>query len=123
MNRILALAFAASLVLPAGAGAAEPMKMDHSAMMPAASAPGSADAAFSAANDAMMKGMEVKPTGDTDHDFTAMMLPHHQGAVDMARIELRYGKDPELLRLASAIVKAQETEIATMRTWQKRHPR
>lgn len=122
MIRIPALAFAASLVLPAVAEAAEPMKMDHSAMMPAAGAPGSADAAFAAANDAMMKGMEVKPTGDADHDFVAMMLPHHQGAVEMARVELRYGKDPELRRLAAAIVKAQEIEIGTMRTWQKRHP-
>ncbi|MGI3901769.1 MAG: CopM family metallochaperone [Janthinobacterium lividum] len=123
MNRIPALAFAASLILPAGAGAAEPMKMDHSAMTPAASAPGSADAAFLAANDAMMKGMEVRPTGNADRDFVAMMLPHHQGAVDMARVELRYGKDPELRKLATAIVRAQEVEIAAMRNWQKSHPR
>ena len=122
MIRIPALGLSALLFVPGVAGAAEPMKMDHSAMAPAVPT-GSADAAFTAANDAMMKGMEVKPTGDADRDFVAMMLPHHQGAVEMARIELRYGKDPELRRLATAIVKAQETEIAAMRTWQTRHPR
>ncbi len=123
MFRLSALALAGSLLLPAVALAAEPMKMDHSGMAPAGAAAGSADAAFAAANDAMMKGMEVKPTGDADRDFVAMMLPHHQGAVEMAKIELQYGKDPMLRKLATAIVKAQETEIAAMRDWQKRHPR
>lgn len=123
MTKHPALALAVLLLLPGMAGAAEPMRMDHSAKMPGGAAPGSADAAFAAANDAMMKGMEVKPTGDADRDFVAMMLPHHQGAVEMARIELRYGKDPELRKLATAIVTAQETEIAAMRNWQTRHPR
>jgi uncharacterized protein (DUF305 family) len=49
------------------------------------------------------------------------MIPHHQGAIDMAKVELAYGKDPELRRLAEDIVKAQETEIAAMQVWLKAH--
>ena len=55
-------------------------------------------------------------TGDLDHDFAAMMIPHHQGAVDMAKVELIYGKDPVLRRLAQEIVVTQEQEIVVMST-------
>lgn len=104
--------------------AAEPMVMDHGAMAPAASGTGTpADKAFAASNAAMMRDMDVKPSGDPDRDFVAMMLPHHQGAVDMAKVELRYGKDPMLRRLAAAIVKAQAIEIAQMHGWQRQHAR
>jgi uncharacterized protein (DUF305 family) len=69
-------------------------------------------------NDAMAvmdQGMESAPmTGDPDHDFAAMMIPHHQGAVDMARAELLYGKDPVLRRLAQEIIVTQEQEIEVM---------
>jgi uncharacterized protein (DUF305 family) len=54
-------------------------------------------------------------TGDPDHDFAAMMIPHHQGAVDMAKLELLYGKDPTLRRLAQEIIVTQEQEIEVMR--------
>jgi uncharacterized protein (DUF305 family) len=66
-----------------------------------------------------MKGVEM--TGDADRDFVAMMLPHHQGAIDMAKIELKYGKDETLKKLASEIVSAQEREMATMQAWQASH--
>jgi uncharacterized protein (DUF305 family) len=70
-------------------------------------------------NDAMAvmdQGMESAPmTGDPDHDFAAMMIPHHQGAVDMAKAELLYGKDPVLQRLAQEIIVTQEQEIEVMR--------
>lgn len=113
----------AGLCAGSAARAAEPMAMDHAKMAPAAAAPGQtgADEAFAASNAAMMKGMEVQPTGDPDHDFVAMMMPHHQGAVAMAKVELRYGKDPMLRKLAADIVKAQATEIAQMEAWRKRH--
>jgi uncharacterized protein (DUF305 family) len=63
----------------------------------------------------MDQGMENAPmTGDPDHDFTAMMIPHHQGAVDMAKLELLYGKDSALRRLAQEIIVTQEQEIAVM---------
>ena len=65
----------------------------------------------------MDRGMKNAPmTGDPDHDFAAMMIPHHQGAVDMAKVELIYGKDPVLRRLAQEIVVTQEQEIVVMST-------
>jgi hypothetical protein len=63
----------------------------------------------------MMAGMEVKPTGDVDRDFAAMMIPHHQGAIDMALAELRYGSNEQLRRLAQEIIVSQQQEIAAMR--------
>jgi uncharacterized protein (DUF305 family) len=63
----------------------------------------------------MMTDMQVKPTGDVDADFAAMMIPHHQGAIDMARAELKYGKNPTLRRLAQNIITDQQREIAVMR--------
>ncbi len=77
--------------------------------------------AFKQANEKMMHGMAVPLSGDADRDFVAAMIPHHQGAVEMARIELRYGKDAELRRLATNIVRSQDKEIAQMKTWQTRH--
>ena len=61
-------------------------------------------------------------TGDPDRDFVGMMMPHHQGAIDMAKVELTYGKDPVLRRMATGIVAAQEKEIAEMKAWQAKHP-
>jgi DUF305 family protein family protein len=92
----------------------------QSAATPASSAAAQypAEAAFlsenNAAMDKMMKGMDVKPTGDTDNDFTAMMIPHHQGAIDMALAELRYGKNEQLRRIAQEIIVEQQQEINAM---------
>jgi uncharacterized protein (DUF305 family) len=79
--------------------------------------------AFKAADDKMMMDMNRPMTGNADQDFVAGMLPHHTGAIDMARVEIQYGKDPEMLRLAHGIVAAQEKEIAQMKAWQKKHPK
>jgi uncharacterized protein (DUF305 family) len=68
-----------------------------------------------AAMDKMMAGMAVKPTGDVDVDFASMMIPHHQGAIDMALAELRYGKNEQLRRIAQEIIVDQQQEIAAMR--------
>jgi uncharacterized protein (DUF305 family) len=65
----------------------------------------------------MMKSMKVNPTGNADIDFVLMMIPHHQGAIDMAKLELEYGKNPEMRQLATDIVAAQEKEIAAMKAW------
>jgi hypothetical protein len=63
----------------------------------------------------MMDGMSVKPTGDVDRDFVAMMVPHHQGAIDMAKAELRYGNNEQLRRIAQEIIVEQQQEIVAMR--------
>jgi uncharacterized protein (DUF305 family) len=77
------------------------------------------EAAFLAQNDTamnkMMAGMAAKPTGDVDHDFVAMMVPHHQGAIDMAQAELRYGHNPQLKTIAQEIIVDQVDEIQFMR--------
>ncbi|MBC8038213.1 MAG: DUF305 domain-containing protein, partial [Rhizobiales bacterium] len=89
--------------------------MDHSTM--AASATSGSTAAYESAMDGMMKNMHIAYTGHADVDFAKSMIPHHQGAIDMAKVELQFGKDPEILKLAEKIIKAQESEIATMNTW------
>jgi len=71
----------------------------------------------------MDHGMKNAPiTGDPDHDFAAMMIPHHQGAIDMAKVELVYGKDPVLQRLAQEIIVTQDQEITVMRLRLKQLP-
>jgi hypothetical protein len=63
----------------------------------------------------MMAAMEIKPSGDVDADFVAMMVPHHQGAIDMAQAQLRYGRNEQLRRLAQEIIVTQQQEIVAMR--------
>ena len=63
----------------------------------------------------MMDGMQIRPSGDVDRDFAAMMIPHHEGAMDMAVAELRYGTNPQLKRIAQEIIVDQQQEIAAMR--------
>jgi len=74
---------------------------------------------FLAENDAamakMMAAMDIKPSGDVDADFVAMMVPHHQGAIDMAQAQLRYGRNEQLRRLAQEIIVTQQQEIVAMR--------
>jgi uncharacterized protein (DUF305 family) len=63
----------------------------------------------------MMTGMEIKPSGDVDQDFAAMMIPHHQAAMDMAQAELRHGHNEQLRRISQEIIVTQQQEIAAMR--------
>ncbi|AVA35630.1 DUF305 family protein family protein [Cupriavidus metallidurans] len=85
----------------------------------AATATGSDAERFAAENEVamtrMMDGMSVHPSGNIDEDFAAMMIPHHQGAIDMAMAELRYGKNEQLRRIAQEIIVDQMQEIAAMR--------
>jgi uncharacterized protein (DUF305 family) len=109
--------------------AAAPVWAQQSASMPGMDMSASAEAgssastqAFKDADEKMMQDMESPAyTGDADKDFVAHMIPHHQGAVAMAQVELKYGKDPELKRLARNIIKAQHEEIAFMQRWQAKH--
>ena len=70
----------------------------------------------------MHAGMaSIEPSQDADVDFARLMLPHHQAALDMAKAELMYGKDPQMRRLAQEIVTDQQSEIELMQLWLKRH--
>jgi uncharacterized protein (DUF305 family) len=79
----------------------------------------SQSSSFMAENDAamhkMMRGMAIQPSGDVDRDFVAMMVAHHQGAIEMAQAELRHGRNEQLRRLAQEIIVTQGQEIVTMR--------
>jgi uncharacterized protein (DUF305 family) len=89
--------------------------MDHSAMAAANVAPSTKG--YETAMAGMMKGMMVSPTGKPDLDFMQGMIPHHQGAIDMAKVVLQFGKDPEVKSFAENVVKAQEGEITVMNAW------
>ena len=103
--------------LPAGAED-KPMDMDMS--MPMGDHSPSSHA-FSEANNKMHKDMMIEYSGDADIDFVRGMIAHHQGAIDMAKVELQYGKDPEMRKLAEGVIKAQEAEITEMQAWLKAH--
>ena len=114
--RFAALAFALSLL----AGPALAQHAGHPAPAPAATpAPAEAPStvALRAANMKMHKEMDIAYTGDPDVDFAKAMIPHHQGAVEMAQVQLAHRKDPKLRKLAREIVKAQEKEIKLMQAF------
>jgi uncharacterized protein (DUF305 family) len=67
--------------------------------------------------DRMHEEMAVDLTGDPDSDFLRAMIPHHQGAIDMAKIVLLYGKDPRIRDLAQGVITEQDNEIRLMQTW------
>ena len=109
------------------------MPMDHGNMphggmnAPAGHGPGAmadnpAVAAFMAANKQMHQAMAIDYTGNADVDFVRGMIPHHQGAIDMAKVELQFGTDPAIRKLAEGIIAAQEAEIAEMEAWLATQP-
>jgi uncharacterized protein (DUF305 family) len=129
MNNNTLLTAAAALVVGLGIGwfaaprmgGMDGMKMDHDMSQMDMSKPkgdqGASSLAFAKANGAMHTGMDIDFSGNTDVDFAKGMIPHHQGAVEMAKIVLQYGKDAEIRTLAEGIVAAQEVEIKFMNDW------
>jgi uncharacterized protein (DUF305 family) len=124
---LFAVAVAAAIAFAATAVVAQDSKMDHSKMdhsKMGQSKPGegaasdnAATKAFKAANDRMHADMAITFSGNADVDFIKGMMPHHQGAIDMAKIELEHGRDPKVRKLAREIIKAQNAEIAFMKAW------
>lgn len=76
--------------------------------------------AYAAAMERMHQHMHQPLSGDPDIDFVRQMIPHHQGAVEMAKVELKYGRDPALKRFSRWVITAQEQEIGVMQNWLRR---
>jgi uncharacterized protein (DUF305 family) len=87
--------------------------------------PGDADDYWSKLNASMdkmhMAMAGIEQSGDADTDFVRLMLPHHQGAIEMAKVQLMHGKDPQMRRLAQEIITDQQSEIELMQQWLKAH--
>lgn len=96
----------------------EEMKHDMGAM----GAQGPSTDGYKAAMDKMHTDMMIEYSGNADVDFVRGMIPHHRGAIDMAKVELANGKDPEIRKLAEDVIAAQEAEIAKMQAWLAAHP-
>jgi uncharacterized protein (DUF305 family) len=103
----------AALIAAGGFAFAQHQHHPAPARPAATAAPSTAE--FQAANDRMHRDMAIQFTGNADVDFARGMIPHHQGAIDMARTVIRHGRDPETRRMAERIIAAQEAEIAELR--------
>ena len=112
----VALAVVLGGIVPAG------LRAEDMATVPAG-AGARADASMMAGMRSMQQAMGRAPvSGDPDRDFVSMMTPHHRGAIEMAEAELRYGRDPQLRRLARSVIAAQQRDLAEMDRWAASHP-
>ena len=122
---------AALLLASPGAAQSRPVTPLIPAAMPGVPIPGNQSGmSMSTNHQEMLQSMEkmnrdmmgAPMIGDPDHDFVVMMMPHHQGAIDMARIYLRDGKDPTIRKMAQKIIVDQEREIRDFKGWLAKHP-
>lgn len=113
----------ARAVMAVGAGGSA-LAHDHGSTGHAAHAGASVEAPatreFMAAHARMMSAMTMPYTGDPDVDFRIQMIPHHQGAIEMARVAIRHARDPWTRQLAEAVIVEQQREIAEMQAWLER---
>lgn len=109
------------MAMPVFAGGNEGKVIYHSHHHGSGTAKGSATDEYRRADKKMHDAMSIVYTGDPDLDFALAMVPHHQGAVDMAEVELKYGTDPQMRQLAEWIILTQSDEIGTLQSWISRH--
>lgn len=121
MKRLLELAAISLVGLSVAASAQTPHSHGHTGQASASASDSEATKAFRDVNARMHKDMDIKFTGDPDADFVRGMIPHHRGAIEMAKIQLKYGKDEQIRKLATDVIRDQEREIADMEAWLKRH--
>ena len=119
---IFALSLAVATLAAGVASAHQHVGHPRGDSAPAAASESAAVREYRQANAKMHRDMAIEFTGDADKDFTRGMIAHHQGAIEMANVVLRHGKDSEIRKLAEDVIAAQTSEIAFMRDWLARNP-